>query len=213
MSAELPDRNDIAKIIYDLNPAHQRHDGEKIEFSEQNPDAKHHQELAREQAAAVYEGIAKHQRSESVKREVSDEEIRFTMLRTAARMAEAHNGPYTYADFEATMINVYQFDVTRVREVEKQLVDENALLGSDMVAGISLQSGSKAELDYSVGAILEAAKKRIQRRYRIWEGHFVSQVSKDYNIPPHRVQELVAELRADGRISGMEDYLIRTPVK
>jgi hypothetical protein len=210
MSAELPDRNDIAKIIYDLNPAYQRHDGEKIEFNEQNPDAKHHQELAREQTAAVYDAIAKHQRGKPVKREVSDEEIRFTMLRTAAGMAEAHNGPYTYADFQATMINVYQFDETHVREIEKQLVDENALLGSDMVAGISLSSGSKAERDYSVGAILEAAKE-IRHGYRIWEGHFVSQVSQNYNIPPQRVQELVAELRTDGRLSGMEDYLFRTP--
>jgi hypothetical protein len=210
MSAELPDRNDIAKIIYDLNPAYQRHDGEKIEFNEQNPDAKHHQELAREQTAAVYDAIAKHQRGKPVKREVSDEEIRFTMLRTAAGMAEAHNGPYTYADFQATMINVYQFDKARVREIEKQLVDENALLGSDMVAGISLSSGSKAERDYSVGAILESAKK-IRSGYRIWEGRFVSQVSLNYNIPPQRIQELVTELRADGHIRGMEDYLVRTP--
>lgn len=211
MSAELPDRNDIAKIIYDLNPARQRHNGEKIEFNEQNPDAQHHQELAREQAAAVYKALAKNQRGESVQRKVSDEEIRFVMLRTAARMVEAQNGPYTRADFQARMTIFHQFDEARVDEMAKQLAEEGALLGYGLITGISLSSGSKAERDYSVGAILEAAKK-IRHGYRIGEGHFVSQVSQSYNIPSLRVKELVTELRAAGRIRGMEEYLIRTPV-
>lgn len=212
MSAELPDRNDIAKIIYDLNPAHQRHDGEKIEFNEQNPDAQHHQELAREQAAAVYKALTKHQRGESVKREVSDEEIRFNMLRAAALMAENRDDPATFADLCFTMTQTYRYDKARVDEIEKQLAEENALLGRDMVAGISLSTGSKAERDYSVGAILEAADG-LRYGYRIWEGHFVSQVSQSYNIPPRRVQELIAELRTDGRISGTEDYLFKKPAR
>ncbi|QIG58243.1 hypothetical protein SEA_SKOG_91 [Gordonia phage Skog] len=60
LAPEEPHWHEIAKAIYDLNPANQPWDGDRFEYHEEHSWAQHNQQLAQRQAVAVLGKLAQH---------------------------------------------------------------------------------------------------------------------------------------------------------